>query len=88
MVFIDKEHHKCQIIDVAIPYDTRVDDKEVEKIKKYLNFARELNDINIIISSNIDIDEKIEQLVKETLKKCKTNIEDKKQKNKKLAKIS
>ena len=88
MVFIDKEHHKCQIIDFALPYDTRVDDKEVEKIEKYLDLARELNNINTIISPNIDIDEKIEKLVKETLKKCKTNIEDKKQKNKKLAKIS
>ena len=34
MIFIDKEHHECQIIDFAIPYDTKVDDKEVEKIEK------------------------------------------------------
>ena len=33
MIVIDKEHHECQIIDFAIPYDTRADDKEVEKIK-------------------------------------------------------
>ena len=33
MIFIDKKHHKCQIIDFAIPYDTRVDDKEVAKIE-------------------------------------------------------
>ena len=40
MIFIDKEHHKCQIIDFAIPYDTRLDNKEVEKIEKYLDLAR------------------------------------------------
>ena len=34
MIAIDKEHHECQITDFTIPYDTRVDDKEVEKIEK------------------------------------------------------
>ena len=45
MIVIDKEHHKCQIIEFAIPYDTRVDDKEVEKIEKYLDLARELKKV-------------------------------------------
>ena len=45
MIFIDKKHHECQIIDFAIPYDTRVDDKEVEKIEKYLDLARELKKV-------------------------------------------
>ena len=45
MIFIDKKHHACQIIDFAIPYDTRVDDKEVEKIEKYLDLARELKKV-------------------------------------------
>ena len=39
---------------------------------------------NTIISLNVDIHQKIEKLVNE--KKCKTNTEDKKQKNKKLPK--
>ena len=26
MILIDQKHHECQIIDFAIPYDTRVDD--------------------------------------------------------------
>ena len=43
MIVIDKQRHECQIINLAIPYDTRVDDKEVEKTEKYLNLARELN---------------------------------------------
>ena len=43
IIFIDKKHHECQIIDfLIIPYNTRVDDKEVEKIEKYLDLAREL----------------------------------------------
>ena len=45
MIFIDKEHHKCQIFDFAIPYDTKVDDKEVEKIENYLDLARELTKV-------------------------------------------
>ena len=40
IIFIDKGHHECQITDFAIPNDTRVDDREVEKIEKYLDLAR------------------------------------------------
>ena len=45
MIFINKERHKCQIIDFVIPYDTRVHDKEVEKIEKYLDLARKLKKV-------------------------------------------
>ena len=45
MIFIDKKHDKYQIIDVAIPYDTRVDNKEVKKIEKYLDLVRELKKV-------------------------------------------
>ena len=45
MIVIGREHHECQIVDFAIPYDTRVDDKEVEKIEKYLDLARELKKV-------------------------------------------
>ena len=37
-----KRRYKCQIIDFTIPYGTRVDDKEVKKIEKYLDLARKL----------------------------------------------
>ena len=33
MIVIDKKYYECQIIDFAIPYDTRVDDKEVERLR-------------------------------------------------------
>ena len=45
IIFIDKKHHECQVIDFAIPYDTRVDGKEVEKIERYLDLARELKKV-------------------------------------------
>ena len=41
MIFIDKKHYERLIINFAIPYDTRVDDKEVEQIEKYLDLTRE-----------------------------------------------
>ena len=41
MIFIDKKT-LCQTIDFAIPHDTRVDDKDVEKTEKYLDLAKEL----------------------------------------------
>ena len=42
MIFIDKEHHECKIIDFAIPFGKRVNDEKVENIEKYLDLAREL----------------------------------------------
>ena len=45
MIFIDNKHHECQIIDFGIPYDTRVHDKEVEKIEKYLDLVRKLKKV-------------------------------------------
>ena len=45
IIFIDKKHHECQIIDFAIRYNPSVDDKEVEKIEKYLDLARELKKV-------------------------------------------
>ena len=39
MIVIDKEHHECQLIDFAIMYGTRADDKEVEDIQKYLELV-------------------------------------------------
>ena len=45
IIFIDKKHHECQIFDFAIPYNPSVDDKEVEKIEKYLDLARELKKV-------------------------------------------
>ena len=45
IIFIDRKHHEFQVIDFAIPYDTRVDGKEVEKIERYLDLARELKKV-------------------------------------------
>jgi hypothetical protein len=42
MIIIDKIKRVCQIVDFAVPYDTRVNTKEVEKIEKYQDLAREL----------------------------------------------
>ena len=44
MIFIDKKHYECLIINFAIP-DTKVDDKEVEQIEKYLDLTRELKKV-------------------------------------------
>ena len=42
MIVVDKVKKTCTIIDFAIHYDSRVNNKEMEKIKKYQNLAREL----------------------------------------------
>ena len=42
MIVIDKETKFAKIIDCAIPYDSRVNSKEVEKIEKYQDLAREI----------------------------------------------
>ena len=40
-----KRRYKCQIIDFTIPYGTKIDDKEVKKIEKYLDLARKLKKV-------------------------------------------
>ena len=42
MIVVDKVKKTCTIIDFAILYDSRVKSKEVEKIEKYQDLAREL----------------------------------------------
>ena len=42
MIVIDKEATKAQVIDFAISYDSRVDNKEIEKVEKYQDLVREL----------------------------------------------
>ena len=42
MITVDKKNNKCQIIDFAVPFDTRVAEKEKEKIFKCQDLAREL----------------------------------------------
>ena len=45
VVVVQKDENLCQIIDFACPYDGRVDTKELEKIERYQNLARELRKI-------------------------------------------
>ena len=52
MIVIDKETNKAQVIDFAIPYDSRVDSKEMEKIEKYQDLVRELKrlwDMKVVV---------------------------------------
>ena len=42
MIIVEKKNNNNQIIDFAVPFDTRVDEKEKEKIFKYQDLAREL----------------------------------------------
>lgn len=41
-MLVDKSKKNCHIIDVAIPEDSGVKEKEAEKVGKYQNLAREL----------------------------------------------
>ena len=42
LLFVDKREKSCQIIDVAIPDDSRVREKEDEKVEKYQDLTREV----------------------------------------------
>ena len=45
IVLLDKTKRSCLVIDVACPFDTRVQDKEQEKITKYQDLKWELQRI-------------------------------------------
>ena len=42
IVVVEKEKKECKIIDVAVPNDVRVGNKEQEKVEKYQDLRREI----------------------------------------------
>lgn len=42
VIGIDKENSNCPIIDIAVPYDARMDCKKKTKIREELDLTREL----------------------------------------------
>ncbi len=42
LILIKKHDNKCIIVNFAIPYDTRIEQKEREKVNKYQDLKREL----------------------------------------------
>ena len=45
MVVVDQKDRSCKITDFAVPGDSRIEEKEKEKIKKYQDLGRELQKI-------------------------------------------
>ena len=46
LVIIQKETNTCQVIGFAIPYDTRVNTKEIENVIKYRDLLWEIKYVN------------------------------------------
>ena len=45
MVVVNKKERSCKIIDFAVPGDSRIEEKEKDKIKKYQGLGRKLQKI-------------------------------------------
>ena len=45
LVLVDKKEISCKIIDFAVPGDSRMEEKEKDKIQKYQELGRELQKI-------------------------------------------
>ena len=45
MVVVDKKERSCKIIDFAVTWDSRIEEKEKDKIEKYQDLGRELQKI-------------------------------------------
>ena len=45
LVVVDKKEISCKIIDFAVPGDSRIEEKEKDKIEKYQDLGRELQKI-------------------------------------------
>ena len=45
LVVVDKNERNCKIIDFAVPGDSRIEEKEKDKIEKYQDLGRELQKI-------------------------------------------
>ena len=55
VIIIDKVKKLCQIVDFAVPYDTKVNTKEVGKIENCQDLARELRKLWNMKVSNIPV---------------------------------
>ena len=42
MVVVDKKERSCKIIDFAVPGDSRIEEKEKDKIEKYQDLGKQL----------------------------------------------
>ena len=45
LVVVGKKERSCKIIDFAVPADSRIEEKEKDKIEKYQDLERELQNI-------------------------------------------
>ena len=45
LVVVDKKERSCKITDFAVPGDSRIEEKEKDKIEKYQDLGRELQKI-------------------------------------------
>ena len=45
MGVVDKKERSCKVIDFAVPGDSRIEEKEKDKIEKYQDLGRELQKI-------------------------------------------
>ena len=45
LIVVDKKERVCKIIDFAVPRDSRIEEKEKDKIEKYQDLGRELQKI-------------------------------------------
>ena len=45
MAVVDKKERSCKIIDFAVPGDSRIEEKEKDKIEKYQGLGRELQKV-------------------------------------------
>ena len=45
LIVVDKKERSCKIIDFAFPGDSRIEDKEKDKMEKYQDMGRELQKI-------------------------------------------
>ena len=45
LVLVDEKEKICKIIDIAVPGDSRIEEKEKDKIEKYQGLARQLEKI-------------------------------------------
>ena len=42
LVVVDKKERSCKINDFAVPGDSRIEEKEIDKIEKHQDLGREL----------------------------------------------
>jgi len=74
IVVVDKDNKRVLLIDIAVPADARVEEKEQEKMDRYQDLARELKRLRKVETKVVGSLWTVSNSLEKNLKKAEANV--------------